>query len=57
MISLKDLNDKFIGVLHISYGTEYKLTHNEWIFLRQKVGVIGSLLTKYLHQSNNIKKR
>lgn len=57
MVALKDLNDKFIGVLHISYGNEHKLTHDEWIFLRQKVGVIGSLLTEYLHQSNNIKKR
>jgi hypothetical protein len=57
MVALKDLNDKFIGVLHISYGIEHKLNHDEWIFLRQKVGVLGSLLTEYLHQDNNIKKR
>jgi len=57
MVALTDLDDKFIGVLHVSYGVEHELTTKEWIFLRQKVGAIGSLLTEYLHQDNNIKKR
>lgn len=57
MVALTDLDDKFIGVLHVSYGVEHELTAKEWIFLRQKVGAIGSLLTEYLHQDNNIKKR
>jgi hypothetical protein len=57
MITLTDLDDNFIGVLHISYNYEHELTQDEWIFLRQKVGVIGSLLTEYLYQDNNIKKR
>lgn len=50
MITLTDLSDNFIGVLHVSYGIEHNLTHEEWVYLRQKVGVIGSLLTEYLHQ-------
>jgi hypothetical protein len=57
MITLTDLDDNFIGVLHVSYNHEHELTQDEWIFLRQKVGVIGSLLTEYLYQDNNIKKR
>jgi len=32
----------------ISYRQEHKLTKDEWIFIRQKVGVIGTLLTEYL---------
>jgi hypothetical protein len=57
MVALTDLDDKFIGVLHVSYGIEHELTTKEWIFLRQKVGAIGSLLTEYLHQNNNIRKQ
>jgi len=30
------------------YNKEHKLTKDEWIFVRQKVGVIGTLLTDYL---------
>lgn len=52
MLSLTDLDDKFIGVIHLSYGKQHKLTHEEWVFLRQKVGTIGSLLTEYLYQNN-----
>ena len=32
MISLNDLHDKFIGVISISYDTEYKLSKEDWIF-------------------------
>lgn len=50
MLSIKDLNDNFIGTLTISYyGKEHKLTSDEWILLRQKVGAIGTILTDYLH--------
>lgn len=51
VVTLTDLDDKFIGMIHISYDKTHELTHEEWIFLRQKVGVIGSLLTEYLHHS------
>jgi hypothetical protein len=49
MISLNDLHDKFIGVISISYNTEYKLSKEDWIFIRQKAGVIGTLLDEYLN--------
>jgi hypothetical protein len=52
-IAISDLNDHFIGVMGIAYvNKEHKLTKDEWIFTRQKIGVVGTLLTEYL----NIKK-
>lgn len=51
MLAINDLNDNFIGSLTISYySEEHKLTLDEWIFLRQKVGAIGTILTDYLHR-------
>lgn len=51
MLAINDLNDNFIGSLTVSYyGKEHKLTLEEWIFLRQKVGAIGTILTDYLHK-------
>ena len=49
MITLNDLHDKFIGVISVAYDTEYKLSKEDWIFIRQKAGVIGTLLDKYLN--------
>lgn len=50
MIALSDLHDRFIGVLAISYNDEYKFTKEDWIFIRQKAGVIGTLLDGYLNK-------
>jgi hypothetical protein len=51
MLAISDLNDNFIGSLTISYyEEEHILSLNEWIFLRQKVGAIGTILTDYLHR-------
>jgi len=51
MLAIDDLNDHFIGVMGISFNDkEHKLSREEWIFIRQKVGAIGSLLTEYLHK-------
>jgi hypothetical protein len=50
MIALNDLHDRFIGVLAISYNEEYKFTKEDWIFIRQKTGVIGTLLDEYLNK-------
>jgi hypothetical protein len=48
------LNNHLIGIMGISFTeNEYKMNKENWIFLRQKVGVIGTLLTDYL---NNKKK-
>ena len=50
MLALDDLDDHFIGVLGIAFTEqEHKLSREEWIFIRQKVGAIGSLLTDYLY--------
>ena len=49
MIAVDDLDDHFIGVMGIAFNEqEHKLSKEEWIFIRQKVGAIGSLLTDYL---------
>jgi len=49
IISLEDLKGKFIGCLAISYTDEYRLSKEDWIFIRQKAGVIGTLLDEYLN--------
>ena len=49
MIALDDLQDKFIGVISIAFDTEYTLNKEDWIFIRQKAGVIGTLLDEYLN--------
>jgi hypothetical protein len=50
MIAIDDLDDHFIGLMGIAFNNEeHKLTKEEWIFIRQKVGAIGSLLTDYLY--------
>jgi hypothetical protein len=51
MIAVDDLDGHFIGVMGIAFNEkEHKLSKEEWIFIRQKVGAIGSLLTDYLHK-------
>ena len=49
MLAIDDLDDHFIGVLGLAFTEkEHKLSKEEWIFIRQKVGAIGSLLSNYL---------
>lgn len=51
MIAVDDLDGHFIGVMGIAFNNkEHKLSKDEWIFIRQKVGAIGSLLTDYLYK-------
>ncbi len=51
MLALDDLDGHFIGVIGIAFNDkEHKLSKEEWIFIRQKVGAIGSLLTDYLYK-------
>lgn len=50
MIAIDDLDGHFIGLMGIAFNDkEHKLSKDEWIFIRQKVGAIGSLLTDYLY--------
>jgi hypothetical protein len=51
MLAIDDLDNHFIGVIGIAFNNnEHKLAKEEWIFIRQKVGAIGSLLTEYLNK-------
>lgn len=51
MYALKDLNEKQVSVLVLSYvDTEHTLTSPELAFITNKLGVIGTLLTKYLRK-------
>jgi hypothetical protein len=51
MIAIKDLEGHFIGMISVSYEVnKHTLNQEEWIFLRQKIGAIGSILTNYLNQ-------
>ena len=47
-VGLYSLDDHLIGVMGIAYNKEHKLTKDEWIFVRQKLVVILTLLTDYL---------
>ena len=53
MVGLKSLDGNLIGVLGISFIDERNLVTDDWIIIRQKVGVIGTLLSKYLYKTNN----
>ena len=49
MVGLHSLDNHLIGVLTISFQDKHHLTKDEWIYIRQKVGVIGTLLSEYLY--------
>jgi len=49
LLAIKGLDNRIIGIMGIHYvGRKHKLTQNEWIFIRQKVGAIGNLMSNYL---------
>ncbi len=56
MVGLYSLDNHLIGVMSVAFNNQHKLTKNEWIFIRQKIGVIGTLLSEYLYKNNIIKK-
>lgn len=50
IVGLYSLDNHLIGIMGISFTEkEYKMTKENWIYLRQKIGVIGTLLTDYLN--------
>jgi len=55
LISLKSLDDHVIGVLGISFKEAHYFEKSEWIYTRQKVGAIGTLISEYLYQTNKKK--
>jgi hypothetical protein len=52
MVGLYDLNNHLIGIMGISFINEHNIITPEWIQIRQKVGVIGTLLSEYLYPTN-----
>jgi uncharacterized protein (DUF2141 family) len=49
MVALYDLTGHMIGLMFIGFKENQKtLSEDEWIYVRQKVGVIGTLLHEYL---------
>lgn len=48
LFKIEDLEGRFIGILAAEYTKEKILLKDEFIFIRQKMGAIGSILTDYL---------
>ena len=54
LLTITDLDGRIIGVMGIYYTEEkHRIVKDEWIFIRQKVGAIGSLLSNYLYNKKN----
>lgn len=50
LLSLTDLDDRIIGIMGIYYSEKkHKITKDEWIFIRQKIGAIGNIMSNYLN--------
>jgi len=50
LLALTDLDERIIGVMGIHYiEKKHKMVKDEWIFVRQKVGAIGNIISNYLH--------
>ena len=55
MVGLHSLDNHLIGVLAISFQNPHHVTKDKWIYIRQKVGVVGTLLSEYLYTTNKKK--
>ena len=54
LISLKDINGNFIGILGISYVNEkHKLNKEEWSNLQIKIGSLSTIISNFLIKNNN----
>jgi hypothetical protein len=54
ILSIQDLDGRILGVMGIYYiEKQHTLTKDEWIFIRQKLGAIGSIMSNYLHNKKN----
>jgi len=50
LLALADLDGRIVGIMGIHYiENKHKLVKDEWIFIRQKVGAIGNIISNYLH--------
>jgi hypothetical protein len=51
IFTITDLDDRIIGVMGINFiHKKHKFVRDEWIFIRQKMGAIGNLMSNYLKQ-------
>lgn len=49
ILTVKGLDGRIIGIMGIHYiSKKHKLSQNEWIFIREKLGAIGNLMANYL---------
>ena len=53
MVGLRSLDGHLIGVMGISFINERNLVKEDWIIIRQKVGIIGTLLSNYLYKQRS----
>ena len=54
LLSITDLDDKILGVMGIYYTQKkHKIDKDEWIFIRQKLGAIGNLMSNYLNNKRD----
>ena len=50
LLALTDLDGRIIGVMGIHYiEKKHKIVKDEWIYIRQKTGAIGNIMSNYLH--------
>jgi len=57
ILGVYSLDNHLIGVMGIAYNeNEHDLSHEEWVYIRQKVGAIGTLLSEYLYTNTPVKK-
>jgi len=52
IVGLYSLSNNLIGIMGVSFIDERNLLTEDWIKIRQKVGVIGTLLSNYLSPSS-----
>ena len=53
MVGLRSLDGHLIGIMGISFINERNLVKDDWITIRQKEGIIGTLLSNYLYKQKS----
>lgn len=53
MFKLEDAEGRFIGTIAIEYSDKVTFLKDEFIFIRQKMGIIGGILTDYLKSTQH----
>jgi len=53
LLTLNDLDGRIIGVMGIYYiNKKHKIIKDEWIFIRQNLGAIGTIMSNSLHYTH-----